>query len=271
MKHESAGVRRAVLSHLTDIIRLHRTSFRSFLEIEQVSSMQFLTVLNTEHNTDSAHGMNNPHQNLPSGQISLPLLPKLMFSLLERCVHETDQISREKVAICLGELGAIDPNFLGEYVFDESSYSSKTSGGNLTANDAYHSWRLDQPPWRSFEHKYELILISNQLVVSLKAAPTTQDQHKVAFAIQELLSSLEKYGKSVVTVIDDDTENDDNFHRINSPKKRQMSEWLKGILRNEGVLEIIEPFALTNYKQQNSVPSKKPVSLFCVSSYNFFQ
>ena len=250
MKHESAGVRRAVLSHVTDMLRFHRSSFRYFLEIEQASTMQFLTVVNAEH----SHGQNEATS---SSDIASSLISTLMHSLLARCVHETDLISRQKVSICLGELGAVDPLFLGVDVSSKLSDRANATEGDISVNESYHSWRLNQPPWTSFEYKYELVLISNQLVVALKAAPTTQDQHKVAFAIQELICSLEKHGSSLITAIDNDDKIVQNFS-----KKKQMSDWLKGLLRNEGVLEVIEPFAHTNYKQQNSIPSKKPVSVY---------
>ena len=238
MKHESAGVRRAVLSHLTDVLRVHRSSFRRFLEVEQHSSMRFLTVISNE---------------VDSGEAASTLMSTLMFSLLSRCVHETDQVVRQMLSVCLGELGAVDPCFLSGDISTITKTAGATSDNVLEMNDMHHLWRLNHPPWKSHEHEYELILVSNHLVVALKAAPTTQDQHKVAFAIQEIMSSLELFSRT--NLLDENIQSSKDEPR----QKKEISKWLRNQLSEANVLEVIEPFAFTNYKQQNFSPSKKPL------------
>jgi hypothetical protein len=51
------------------------------------------------------------------------------------------------------------------------------------------------PPWHCASHQYEFELVTTYLVVALKAAPTTSDQHKIAFSIQQLLALLNEAGR----------------------------------------------------------------------------
>ena len=50
MTHENIGVRKIVLHHLTNLLRANRSLFRQFIESEEVESMRFLTVVNSNSN-----------------------------------------------------------------------------------------------------------------------------------------------------------------------------------------------------------------------------
>lgn len=255
MRHESVSVRRVVITHIADLLRVERPAFQNLLEAEQAASMRFLTVINTSKMVDSDYSndaLSTVMQDLTPG--SGGGVTFLMHSLLLRCAHEQDPECRIALALCLGEVGAIDPNLLGGDI-DSGSHSDQIC-------DNHEAWRLSQPPWKSQIHRYELALVTKHLVVALKAAPTTQDQHKIAFAIQEVLASLESHAKFNASSMDnsDDDDDDSDQHSPLGKSEKKLSMWLKNQLQQAGVLEVIEPFSVTNYKHQNIVSSKPPVS-----------
>lgn len=175
-----------------------------------------------------------------------------MQALLTRCILEDDGKTRLLVAACLGEIGALDSNRIGEVSMASSESSDDSS-----------SWRLSQPPWKSRAARYELQLLTKHLVVALKAAPTSADQHKIAFTIQELLVLLDasvQIGGSqlgdnkgdpidieIPLAVNDDSE---NTGLTTSRKNRgEMSAWLLEKLKKARVLAIIEPFWSTCFTQ----------------------
>ena len=121
---------------------------------------------------------------LADSKVTGGLVTKLLARLLARCVDETDQSIRHELAKLLGEIGAIDPNRLGREINSSQFFSS--SAGN------YHSdeWRLANPPWKTEVAEYQLRLVTKHFVSGLKSAPSTLDQHKLSFGIQELLKIL---------------------------------------------------------------------------------
>ena len=104
---------------------------------------------------------------------SLSIFVKL---LLKKCATEKDDELRNMLAICLGEIGGVDPSFVGtDDMFEE-------------ANDPSKAWLRNRGvPWKSksVRYYYQLQLITSHFVAALRAAPTPTDQHKIAFAIQE--------------------------------------------------------------------------------------
>jgi hypothetical protein len=162
----------------------------------------------------------------------------MMEKLLARCVHEADSYIRILLATCLGEVGAI-----GEHRLGELKIGSSMGEESLDSPNSSYRWRLDQPPWQSQAAKYELQLITRHLVAALKAAPSSTDQHKVAFAIQQLLHLLDKSGcqneEPIATGADEDTS-----------RRREMSKWLRDKLYESGVYEIIEPYFLSEFSEK---------------------
>lgn len=169
-----------------------------------------------------------------------------------RCVLEDDAETRSLLATTLGEIGAIDSNHVGDI---------STEAVDSSFNDG--SWRLLQPPWQSTVTRYELQLVTKHLVIALKAAPTSADQHKIAFTIQQLLVLLDESSKQSApgeksdadaSIASFDPVNDSNKKFLSGPSKTErgdMNAWLVAQLRKAGVLEIIEPFWSTSFNEVN--------------------
>jgi len=108
-----------------------------------------------------------------------------LVRLLSRCVDESDPDIRVAIASCLGEIGAIDPNRLGKEI-NSSQFDTNSAGSDKSGD-----WRLANPPWKVKATEYQFQLVTGHLVLGLKSAPTVLDQHKISFAIQELLKVLD--------------------------------------------------------------------------------
>lgn len=175
--------------------------------------------------------------------------------LLSRSVDETDHDVRDAIAKCLGEIGAINPNRLGKDITSSQFVNDSMENGDG------EEWRLSQPPWKSHTTRYQLRLVTRHLVVGLKSSPTALDQHKISFAIQELLQLLNafaiKAGATEPANVDDDT---------CGGSKAPMSMWLKGQLEEADVFKVVEPFWTTTYKQSD-IASKSPPFFVKSNSY----
>ena len=167
-------------------------------------------------------------------------ITKLLTRLLSRCVYETDCEIRDAIATCLGEIGAIDPNRLSKAI----NFSQFVA--NSVDNDNSCEWILLNPPWKTPIVTYQLRLMTRHLVFGLKSAPTTLDQHKISFAIQELLRIM----------------------NLQLGGTNEMSHLLKIKLQEAGVSNIVEPFWTTNYKQVDTTPPKSPP--FFTKSHSYF-
>jgi hypothetical protein len=223
MNVESAGVRKVAVSHLADLLRSNRSCFHRFVDSSS-SLTDFLTVVYSskdEQNTTAK-----------SSEFSLT---RLIEILLKRCADEIDDEIRVHLAICIGEVGAIAENRLGNV---------NLSGSTKQDSLALHQWRLEQPPWRSRTEKYELKLVTKLLVSALKAATSSSEQLKIAFSIQQILVNLDTSDRS----------NAKNTRSMlpDAPveKNADMGSWLKDQLHSEGVLEIIEPYWNTELKEK---------------------
>lgn len=147
----------------------------------------------------------------------------LVETLLDRCANESDENNRGLLAICIGEVGAI-----GVHHLEERTCSSRISE------------KLQRGPWRSRVEAYEFQLLTDHLVAALKAAPSPLDQHKVAYTIQEVLVMLNEASMQDMgfgSVVDQPT------------GKNEMCPSLSTRLLNAGVLDIIEPFWTTEFRE----------------------
>jgi len=239
MQHESTSVRRAVIDHAVEVLRRNRRLFACLIESEEAAGMTFLTVLKEDGNEDNCSNELRQDMRQNGGGV----VSALMQTLLNRFILEQDAECRISLATLAGEIGAIDPNRLQ---LSDSPDESDASAGETQMI----SWRLSQPPWKTEMHQYGLQLVTTHLVRALKSSPTTQDQHKIAFAIQECLSLLDS-SALVVGQTDADfdrvaTTTEDNKASNN---RDNMSLWLHDALEKAGVLEIVEPFWKTSYKQ----------------------
>lgn len=175
---------------------------------------------------------------------------KLMMRLLSRCVDESDRDIRDALAICLGEIGALDSNRLGKEI---TSYQFSIE------NDDGDDWRLNQPPWKSSIDQYQLHLVTRILVRCLKSASSIIDQHKIGFGIQELLKQVNSIfisgQPSEVAPLND------------SQTQSQMSPWLKDRLKEAEVQCIVEPFWTSDYQQQDIKTATVPPYFSRSNSY----
>lgn len=168
-------------------------------------------------------------------------MTSLLDNLLQRCCAEVDFEARLFLATCLGEVGAIGPNRLGEMKMDP--LQSELAGDDSTL------WRLKQAPWQSRPVRYELKVVTNHLVVALKAAPSSTDQNKIAFAIQQILELLDEHAKM-------SSRSDSKYligGQLAKPPRTEMSDWLREQLTEADVIETIEPFWGSQFKEVSAV------------------
>ena len=137
-------------------------------------------------------------------------------------MEETDKESRNLLAMCLGEVGAI-----GAHQLEERKSSSP-----------WHE-KLGSGPWHSRADRYVLTLVTRQSVAALKAAPTSNDQHKIAFMIQQLLALLDRAASA--------GHSSKRSAPTTTDGKQEMSSWLSSRLSSAGVLEVVEPFWWTEF------------------------
>lgn len=162
--------------------------------------------------------------------------------LLSRCLKEVDFDTRNLLATCFGEVGAINANLL-----EESEATNETSSRKPTV-----------PPWYSAPHLLGLQLVTTQLVAALKAAPSSSDQHKIAFAIQQLLAILNEAGKAGNILGKQNDAPAQTPHKtittttgnMNKPK---MDESLIRILVDAGVIDVVEPFWFSEFHEVRNV------------------
>lgn len=157
----------------------------------------------------------------------------MMERLLARCVAESDDEVRLWLATCIGEVGAISETRLGEI-----KIGSSMGDEAIDSPTSSYRWRLDQAPWQSQPVKYELQLVTRHLVVALKAAPSSTDQHKVAFSIQQLLHFLNAHGRQSEPA------------NMGASEPVKMTKWLKEKLTESGELELIEPYFSSDFQEK---------------------
>ena len=239
-EHESSSVRKVALQYLTNLLRANRFLFYKLIEIEEQSpAALFLTVTYD----DECPGKSR--RRFIKGRVAW-----MMETLLRRCGTEDDDEAQLYLAVCLGEIGAIDGNRLGEICVGENRRQDRSGIGDLS-----RSWLLTQPPWKSRSTRYELQLVTKHLVGALKAAPDSTDLDKIAFTIQQLLGNLDKDGKrgndSIGTTMLVDNIGD--LQKTATTNERgEMSQWLRDQLSKAEVLEMIEPFWASKYKEASS-------------------
>ena len=142
------------------------------------------------------------------------------------------------LATCFGEVGAISANLLEE-----------TKATNET-----HSRKTITPPWYAAPHLLGLQLVTTHLVAALKSATLSSDQHKIAFAVQQILALLNEAGKS--GIIAGTREEAPSQHLLQatsfiagSTNKPKMHESLVHILVDAGVIDVIEPFWFSEFHE----------------------
>jgi len=228
--HENKNVRKVVLSHLSELIHANRGIFQKMVANEESSSMNFLTVV---HNSSF----------VPAGETA-GAITRLISRLLGRCVDETDDKDvRDALATCLGEIGAIDPNRL------DKDISSLHFGSDLPGSDDGGHFILSNPPWKTNVTEFEFHVLTRHLVNALRSAPSTLDQHKISFSIQELLRMI-------------DSQIDGLIKADGAP----MSSAFRERLIQADAITTVEPFWNTSYMQVD-IDEKSPPFLPRSTSY----
>jgi len=159
----------------------------------------------------------------------------MIEKLLSRCVSESDTEIKLTLGACLGEVGAISETFLVE-LQTGSSMHNETIDSPMSS----YMWRLEQPPWQSQSVKYELLLVTRHLAAALKAAASATDQHKIAFAIQQLLFRLNSWAR----------QSDGSTDPPPVDGKETMTKWLKEQLEQSGDYELLEPYFGADFKEK---------------------
>jgi hypothetical protein len=164
-------------------------------------------------------------------------------TLLKRCASEDDLVARELLASCWGEVGAIGSHLLGEVAVGGSSGKAKAGSADTDS----HAWRLANAPWQSQPTRYQLHVVTTHLVIALKAARTANDQHKIAFTIQQILVLLDK--STSQGTIDSSGRAGNQVRGEASATKGEMSEWLREKLTKAEVIDTVEPYWQSQFKQ----------------------
>lgn len=242
-EHESASVRKVTLQYLTSLLRANRCHFHKLIETEEQSpSSLFLTEF-YDHD-----GSEMSSKNCFKGRVAL-----MMETLLRRCAAEDDKDARMSLATCLGEIGAIDGNRLGTINVGDHQKQDRVCLGEQS-----RSWQLTQPPWKSRPTRYELQLVTKHLVGALRAAPDSTDLDRIAFTIQQLLGNLDKDGKRSMETGSNSIRSNikcDLQSAAKNNERGEMSQWLRDQLGKAGVLEMMEPFWASKYKESSSSKS----------------
>ena len=223
---ENASVRNVALQHLVDLLRANRNLFHILVENEGGSLVKNYLTLVYERVQNGSSNKKQVHSKTATSVTVSNIIEKLM----QRCVKETDQRVRLQLAICLGEIGAI-----GEHRLDDMSLFRSKGNGSMSM----YEWRLDQPPWQSRAAKYELQLVTKYLVAALRAAPSQEEQLKIAFTIQQLLMLLDASVR--------ENNNTEPTDQHSNSQKREMSKWLLDRLVEANVYDLVEPFWLSQF------------------------
>lgn len=165
-----------------------------------------------------------------------------METLLSRCVTEANLDARVQLAECLGEVGAIDYHRL-------DAQKSQLDGSRTkdVLGEDFQLLRLSSAPWRSRRTRYELHLVTKHLVLALKAAPNSAEQHKICFCIQQLLVLLDRTSQDGKATSGSPREKADDRSERNE-EKAPMSPWLVSKLKDAGVFDVVEPFWSTLFR-----------------------
>jgi hypothetical protein len=236
-EHESASVRKVALQYLTNLLRANRCLFYKLVETEEQSPAALFL---TETYDNEVNGVSGTK--FIKGRVAL-----MVETLLRRCGAEDDEDAQLSLATSLGEIGAIDGNRLGELSVGDSKRNDRSCLGEIS-----RSWQLAQPPWKSRPARYELQLVTKHLVGALKAAPDSTDLDRIAFTIQQLLGNLDMDARRGSDTLGKAIRVDCAAENVSSNERGPMSQWLREQLLKADVLEMMEPFWASRYKDASS-------------------
>jgi hypothetical protein len=124
----------------------------------------------------------------------------------------------------------------------------------MKATNETHSRKTSIPPWHCAPHLLGLQLVTTHLVAALKSATSSSDQHKIAYAVQQLLALLNEAGKSgIIRVTQHEALLRPSSHAApqisGSTNKPKMHESLISILVDAGVIDVVEPFWFSEFHE----------------------
>jgi hypothetical protein len=164
------------------------------------------------------------------------IVPEIIDRLLKRCIVETDSEVRGLLASCIGEIGAIGPNKLADLDADWGA-----SLGQASVRGKTKPWESDESP--GFE------IVCTHLVAALKAAPSAIDQHKIAFAIQQLMAILNLEMDSDSPKNSTETLDYKNAMAASGANRPPMNAALAQKLCDKGVYDVVEPYYLSEFQE----------------------
>ncbi len=165
---------------------------------------------------------------------------------------------RDICASCLGQIGAVDPSHIPSLRLGE--------------------WSAGLPTWGFSIEDLSLLLLREHLVPALRAATSSID--RVAYGIQELVYLMEQsravyekkqslhHGFAPQSEERGVMTGDESTSSTTSKKKRRkdgdekMPEWLAITLRQDGILDAVEPFWITNYILRDSMDPSMQFPIF---------
>ena len=135
--------------------------------------------------------------------------------------------------------------------------TSSTSLSFLRAgvSEIAQSYVLMHPPWLSRALRYGLRFVTNELVVAMKAAPSSLDQNKIAFSIQQLLHIVDSAARG------------EEISAQREDSNQEMSPWLSNALKKAGVDDFVSPFWSSEFHEVDAVYSRKPPFFAQAESY----
>jgi len=223
LPNENAGIRKVVLLHLKALLVSNRLLFSTLVENEGDSSLRhFITVSKANASGEflSSYAMMHATHYLCTVETESSVTD-LLEMLLDRCVHETNKEVRALVGSCLGEIGAV-----GAHLLQDRASQSKEEPHRR------------QPPWHSRADRHQLYLVTDPLVAALKSATSSVDQHKIGYSMQQLLALLDR------SAIEGGSQ-PETIHE----GKPSMSKWLTAKLSEAGVIDVVEPFWSTEFRE----------------------
>ena len=195
LRHESHQVRIIALNHITETFRDHRT----FLYFTISSATVYV----------------------PDHYLSI-----MFQEILQLCGRESDGNVKAACGKCLGEIGALDPARVINFMPPSSKVTNKSS----KQPDNYHTFC----PWEINEQKFGFYLLESHLVPALRKSPLSQD--RIGFAIQE---NLKKLAGKITGRSDTEYQND-------------MPKFLDDFLVKAKIKDVTAPFWKSRYKLQDT-------------------
>lgn len=184
------------------------------------------------------------------------ILSTLLQSLLKLCAVESEPRVQLACAVCLGELGAVDPSRVSVRLSKASPFATHTSGTSASEPSAEQKQR-DAFPWYAAPATLGMFLLEHHLVPGLRSAAGSASQDKSGYAIQVILKHIAE------NLSPDSDVNSDTLSLPSLPTlPHSMPEALKTTLFAKNILDVTEPFWSTSYTMDERYAVRTPPIYF---------